>query len=176
MSDELNAEDEGLVEEFAEILQVDLPEAKMPTPTEGYSSDFRPCTLCGMPEFDHGDGSPTDHEYIPDVDWVEPEIELAPPLVPTRYSIRGNEVLRDGESIITTVEPEAAQGLVELLNEAVAHDRESHARVTAKVRRDRLRLLEDIIENPSRVTPRLKIEAPAHWAARAVMSKVDGWL
>lgn len=147
-----------------------------------YASDFRPCLACGMPDFDHGDGSPTDHEYEPDLEWVTPteqmtkDAERLANIGPDRYTVAGKDVLRDGEMFLSSSEPELAQGLAELANDAVRHDRESRNRVTAKVRRDRVRLLAAIIANPSTRTERLKIEAPEHWAARAVMEEVDRWL
>lgn len=92
------------------------------------------------------------------------------------YTVAGLEVLRDGESILECIEPEMAQGMAILLNQAVAYDRDARRRVTAHVRAQRVVELENLIENPSRALPKMEIEAPAHWAARAVMALVDLWL
>ncbi|SRR6266568_374329 len=149
-----------------------------------FSSDFRPCLACQMPEFDHGDGSPTDHPYDPDLEWRPAEEELAGAVqqeaaavhLANRFTVEGKDVLWDGQQFIETVEPEAAQGLVEMLNEVLRLDYESRLRVRAKVRRDRIRLLSELIANPSKRIDRYPVEAPEHWAARAVMSEVDRWL
>lgn len=149
-----------------------------------FASDFRPCTACGMPDFDHGDGSPTDHPYEPDLEWrpeeemivAEAEHETQVATVADRFTVEGKDVLWDGQTFIETVEPEAAQGLVEMFREVLRIDAESRTRVRSKVRRDRVMLLSQIIANPSTRTERLDVEAPEHWAARAVMEEVDGWL
>lgn len=149
-----------------------------------FSSDFRPCTACGMPEFDHADDSPTDHPYLPDLEWRPPEVEVVAEATreaqvasaSDRFTVEGKYVLWDGQQFIECIEPEAAQGLVEMFQEVLRIDAESRTRVRAKVRRDRVGVLAELIANPSRRTERLEVEAPEHWAARAVMEEVDGWL
>lgn len=149
-----------------------------------FSSEFRPCLRCGMPEFDHGDGSPTDHPFEPDTEWQGPEEELIAEAtqatrtasMESRFAVQGNCVLWDGQQFLECVEPEAAQGMVELFREVLRIDAELRTHARAKVRRDRIKLLAELIANPSRRTERLAVEAPEHWAARAVMEEVDGWL
>lgn len=151
------------------------------TPTEGMASDFRPCLLCGMPDFDHGDGSPTDHPFDPDLEWVDPqellEAEVHQSASPERFAVNGKDVYCDGQMFIESTEPEVAQGLVEILNEAIRIDRASRARVMSRVRKDRVARLQEVLLDPSKVAgPRYKTEQATHWAARAVMKEVDLWL
>lgn len=105
-----------------------------------------------------------------------PEPAEAYPQPGMTYQVSGNTVLRDGDEHLITVEPEMALGMANLLNEAVAYDREARTHVMTKIRKARVVRLEDLIENPSRAVERMAVESPAHWAARAVMSEVDGWL